>query len=220
MRFWKYGSVFFLLASLGGCLEPSAKIPAQTAEPLKAHFDYSDSAIADRKYVLIPIRADEAEFDKVYGSMVFSSSCWSGTCFGKLGSPSALNLEVIELDKHEHHRVFDRQVALGSWRMSFDIKDDQRLLFADQLILPARTTDSDKNGTITSKDSVYLYFYDLKKHQTRMVSPAGYHVADVKLLTDQVVVTVEPENDHTRSALYVYDPAKDQGNFVVENLTP
>ncbi|HKQ49029.1 MAG TPA: hypothetical protein VJZ71_13245 [Phycisphaerae bacterium] len=208
--------------NVNGCSNPTHAIRTDSLEPIKARLNDDDSILVQGKYLILPIEAEANEIEKVYGSAVFSGSCWSGTDFGGLwGSLYTLNLEVVELETNGHHRVFDRQVALGSWRMSLEgTGSGYYLRYPDQLILPARTSDVNKDGFITKNDPVWLFLYDIKKHQTTKISPQGYHVGKVDLLPDRIVMVVQPENDRNKSAVYGYEPQKGEGRLIVEGMTP
>lgn len=211
-----------LIMTTPGCLSQQPRIPADARKPLEADFDEENTQIVEGRYLLLPVGAPESEHREyaIFSSIgaVISKAAWSGLASG-YPRGRWLNLEVVDLEGSTHHTAFDRQVALGDWRRSFESSKGD-LVFENLLVLTARTTDTNDDKNIDEKDAALVYTYDLATSELKGIVPSGYRVAEVEVRSDRLVLVLADLAAPHPFAVYTYDPRAQQGRFVVEGLTP
>jgi len=127
-----------------------------------------------------------------------------------------LDLEVIDLQTGEHHRVFNKSVALERWNLSF--RAPEQLRFPGILIIEARTMDANHDGKLTWEDPIKLYGYDLGKHDLFPILPENYSLAKCMPVEDKLILTLGAADGQV--SIYAYAPQTRAGRFVVEHLKP
>lgn len=206
-----------------GCNDPRLGIATHEPNPIPSKLANDRCVTIESRYVVIPIVAERSDIDRIYAVGAVSGSAWSGLGFGGFSNECyVLNLEVIRLDTRLNRRVFDRQVAIGSWRMSFAYVGESNctLRYSDILLLPARTIDANGDGRITQLDPSILYSYKLSTGSLQRISPEGYHLASAQLLSDRIAMVLEKQADRRTTSVYVYYPEKRSGDFVTDSITP
>ena len=206
---------------LTGCLDPQGRIAVDADKNPEAMFLSHSTRFVVERFMLLPVGLENTKEASVFGSGSLKLSAWWDMTFGG-SSPfhTAVGLHVIDLETKQHHQVFDRRVAIGSWELSFSDHSGDVLQFDNVLLIPARTDDIDGDGFITHNDPVWLYLYHLKDHKLTRISPQGYHVHMIHKVSNRIVMTMKDERERTTITIYTYDPSKRAGDFVARNLAP
>src|SRR5262249_39935022 len=185
-----------------GCSGLERGAPAVGEKPVEARFGYANQRYVGNAYLILPIETATGKQDSKFlvGSLLYSPSSWSGFSSGSGYSSGTLNLEVVNLANGEHARVFDRQVAVGDWEMSFirpslqraDGNDDiARLHFDSLLVIPARTEDTNHDRRLTQDDPIHVYLFDLATRQLNRISPEGHGVISTRIVGQKLILTTE-----------------------------
>src|SRR5262245_55370678 len=104
-------------------MDSGTPISIESARPLRAFVAASSPTAVAGRWLLLPIELDTSKkggwdgFSS--GGYSFSGSAWIGLLKGGYGG-QRLNLDVVDLKAGRHDLVFDRQVALGTWELSFN----------------------------------------------------------------------------------------------------
>ncbi len=228
-KFFIAATPLVLLPVLSGCWQQARGVPLDNQDPITATFAAQKLRLVDH-YLVLPVTAERKKSDGRFfslgsssgGSAVFSGSAWSGPGFDRF---TAFDFEVVELDSGQHFRVFSRYVAAALWNdASYSEKrgtgNAERLRFAGQLILSARTQDVDGNGYIDAKDPIWMYSYDLLARKLQRISPEGYHLLNAHLHGDQILMVLCKQDHRKSTAAFSFSPSTKLGEFKVEGMMP
>ncbi len=214
-------TVFMLSLLVSGCAGVNPGVPtgerrSPGAKPLPVQFSTYSSFVVENRFLILPVGLEpKALFDKSSSSN---------------GGGDHLNLQVVDLQTGEHHRVFGKPVALTRWTMSFqggeearswrmplEAREEVSLRFPGILILEARTDDTNHDGMLTSEDLVQLYGYDLAKHELFSILPEKTTFLRSQPVGDRLVLILGAAGG---VSIYTYTPSSRQGRFVIEGLLP
>jgi len=223
-------------ACYGACISQELRIPTGNRHPLRAQFQAARTSVIEGRHLLIPIELEQSKHDdKVsFGSLSYSPSAWLGFWSGSgyYNSSRVLNLEIVDLSSTSHHRVFDRQVAVGTWEASFltsqeprrepsqDGNEGERLRYPGLLILSARCEDSNTDKVIDRMDAGVVFAYSLDKHELRRLSPASFNIEGLHARSKDIVMVLRDTRTPYGMAVYECDPHSGTGKFVVQGLVP
>lgn len=204
-----------LLCALAGCVQQHSTIAADPAKPVDAAFAPDWTTVVEGRFLLLPVTWPTAAQDVFFGSGGFSYSggAWSG--FGKYCDTRFLNLRLVDLETKQTCTVFPRQVALLDWSQA--IRND-RLVYANHLVLLARTRDTNKDGGINASDGVQAFAFDLMGRQLVEISPDAASVEEIKYLDNAVVLVLRQASG--AHAIYRVDPRTRVGEYTLENVRP
>lgn len=200
-----------------GCHGAAKSIPASSTRQLKAKFDLGSTTILEDRYIVIEIIPDDKSKNDLFpsGSFSISSSAWH-----RMNVRRSLNLKIVDLQERKTQTVFDRQVALGDWKLSLRNETPIRPRFKNKLILPARTEDTTGDNRIDWNDAMSIFAYDLVTGDLRRLSPTGYHTQRYHFVGDRLILAVEKKEKRGEVFIYESDPVGGEGSFVVQGLTP
>lgn len=202
--------IFALALLASGCTGLDSAVPvgenrATGAKALPARFATSKSFIVESRYLVLPVGLEGSKV------LMIPSS------FSVVGAAD-LDLEVVDLQTGEHHRVFGKPASLQAWQLSFRNDEHGALRFTNLLILEARTKDANADGQLTWEDPVLLYGYDLAKHELFPILPENTSFLDCNAMDDRLILTLETGGG--KVSVYTYSPSTREGHFVVEGLSP
>lgn len=204
-----------LLGTFAGCMQQQATIAADPARPVDATFAPNWTTVVEGRFLLLPVTWPTTAQDVFFGSGGFSYSggAWSG--FGKYGDTRYLNLRLVDLETKQTCTVFPRQVALLEWSQT--IRND-RLIYANHLVLLARTRDTNNDGGINAADNVQAFVFDLIARQLFEISPEAASVEEIEYLDTAVVLVLrQPSGVH---AIYRVDPRTRVEEYVQTSVRP
>lgn len=208
-------------ALLAGCASDRAPIPIESAKPLKVELKSAQARLVAGRFLLFPVGTDsESKLGALgSGSFVVIGSAWSGLGKGGSWGGDLVNLVVLDLKDGRTHDVFDRQVAVGSIDDSFD-RQDRSLRFANLLLFPARTEDTNADRQIDNRDEVGFYAFDLDRSALRRLSPAGTSVQGWHFLDAEVLLVLCQRARPDALAVYRVDPLSGRGAYVADGIAP
>lgn len=236
-------SVLFLV----GCRQPERGITMRSDSPIAPRIEDYQSRVVEDRYLLIPVRADatKLKYSDTSKSMYEWPivSAWtelSAVLEDRPWSYYGLDLNLIVIDLHSGHttKVFDRQVALGGFESSFcrgrtrnsvtrlepdgprtyEPNHDCVLRFPGRLILVARTSDTDGDRSLTDKDAIEVFTFDLAKGERHLLTPQGYSTRNVRFTHDKIILLVGKPG--APLSIFECDPVTSEGRFVAQDVQP
>lgn len=202
--------IFTLALLMSGCVGLNPGVPtrdgrASGIKPLPTRFSTHNSFIVENRFLVLPVG--------LQGTKVFEIP----SSISVVGNAD-LNLEVIDLQSGEHHRVFTQPALLEGWRPSFRDHENNVLRFPGLLILEARTQDANGDGKLTWEDPLLLYGYDLTKHDLFSIVPENTLFLKCQPVNDRLILTLGAAEG--KVSIYAYNPLAREGRFIVQGLLP
>lgn len=211
----------FAFSTLAGCASNQAtSVPTDPNNPALIQWSPSNARLVGDRYLLLPLELPPNNRGFMAGSFMISGGSWSGGGYASYSGGWCTNLEIVDLQTGNHHRIFDSPAAIGPWAASSFTANPSQLIYENLLILPARTADANADKRLDGDDPMWIFLYDLSNQSLLRASPEAFIVDRFITTADAILMILRNYQAPKQIAVYVYEVKTRSGRFVADGLRP